>query len=104
MKLPRIRPPWHWRWGRILRLLLQCGAWWLAVLWSPFFAIPLAGWIAMNVVLGYRQPLPSPTVEPLPAQETAGWRVERKHNGALTTITSLVDGHHQKVVKPGSRG
>lgn len=57
----RFRAPWRWGWGRILGLILRCGAWALALEWSPFFGIPMAAWIYMQLRAGCNEPLPSPT-------------------------------------------
>lgn len=54
----KFRAPWRWGWGRILGLILRCGAWALALEWSPFFGIPLAAWIYMQLRAGYSEPLP----------------------------------------------
>ena len=57
----KVRAPWRWSWGRILGLILRCGAWALALSWSPFFGIVLSFWVYAQLRAGYTEPLPSPT-------------------------------------------
>lgn len=57
----KVRAPWRWRWHLILGLLLRCGAWSLALIWSPFFGIALSFWVYAQLRAGYTEPLPSPT-------------------------------------------
>ena len=93
-----MRAPWRWHWGRILALLAQCAGWAGALQWSPFFGIPCALWVAMNIRAGYTEPR-SPTADTTPLQgEEADHRREVKFNGAQTTYTPpLTERHHQSV-------
>lgn len=87
-----MRAPWRWRWGRILRLCIQATAWHLAIQWSPFFTIPLAIWLVLQIRAGATEPLPSPTRGDAYEDKTAGHTREVKFNGAQTTYTPDVTG------------
>jgi hypothetical protein len=58
-----------------------------AVQWSPFFAIPVAVWFVIWVRAGGSQPLPHAEPEGVVTTIHAGHRVEKRYNGAQTTVT-----------------
>lgn len=70
----RPRAPWRWRWGRILGLLLRCGAWALALRWSPFFGAVLGFWVYAQLRAQDPHPLPSPIAEEGPEDKEADER------------------------------
>lgn len=97
----RFQAPWHWRWRSILGLCLQCGAWWLALKWSPFFGIPLSLWVVMQIRAGYTEPLPA---DPSPTSEsdtynslTSDFTTLKRYNDAQTTFSPPVTVSHHKV-------
>lgn len=96
MNRPRIRAPWRWRWGRVLLFLVKVAAWWVLLRWAPVLGIPCALWVAMQIRALPNEPLPSPTVTPLPGEIVAGHRVERRYNDAQTTFHPGPD-HHDAV-------
>lgn len=83
---PRVRPPWRWRWGRVLLFLAKVAGWWVLLRWAPVLGIPCALWIAMQIRALPNEPLPSPTVAPLSGEIVAGHRVEKRYGNAQTTF------------------
>ena len=82
-----MRAPWRWRWGAILALLLRAGAWSLVIWWAPVLAIALAGWLVLWLKSHDPHPLPRPEPEGVVTIIHAGHRVEKRFNGAQTTVT-----------------
>lgn len=82
-----MRAPWRWRWGQIAGLLAGLTLAALVIWWAPVLGIAAAGWLALWIRAGYREPLPHREVPPSPIREEAAHSVKHRYNGAQVTVT-----------------